>query len=79
VLAGDEVKVKIELGGIFLSDLGVYLGNIGHAVYPVRTGYELICTIVEAGPTSSYPTGTRVNSSLVLLKFYRFLSGEKPH
>jgi hypothetical protein len=26
-LAGNEVKLKIELGGIFLSNLGVYLDN----------------------------------------------------
>lgn len=59
-LIEDEVTVKTALGGICGSDLGVYLGKISHAVYPVRAGHELVGTIIEAGPTSSYPVGTRV-------------------
>lgn len=60
LLKADEVKVKMLLGGICGSDLGVYKGKIEHATYPVRPGHEVIGTIVDKGENVTYSIGTRV-------------------
>lgn len=57
---GDEVKIKLIYAGICGSDLGVYMGKLQHARYPLRPGHELLGTVIEAGEQAKYNLGTRV-------------------
>lgn len=57
---GDEVKIRIIYGGICGSDVGVYLGKLKHATYPLRPGHELVGTVIHAGPDASIEMGARV-------------------
>jgi len=56
----DEVRIRVIYGGICGSDVGVYLGKLKHATYPLRPGHELVGTVTHAGPAATVKVGTRV-------------------
>ncbi|HZG17325.1 MAG TPA: alcohol dehydrogenase catalytic domain-containing protein [Candidatus Bathyarchaeia archaeon] len=56
----DEVKIRVNYGGICGSDLGVFRGKLHHAKYPLRPGHELVGTVMEAGNSAAFQVGTRV-------------------
>lgn len=60
LLNDNEVRVRLILGGICGSDLGVYKGIFPHAKYPIRAGHELIGEIIESGEKSEVDVGERV-------------------
>jgi L-iditol 2-dehydrogenase len=58
----NQIKIKVIYGGICGSDLSVLRGKISHAIYPCRSGHEILGMVVEAGEKAPYPVGTRVVS-----------------
>ncbi len=60
ILQDNEVKIKLIYGGICGSDLSVFKGRLAHATYPICPGHELIGTIIEVGPNSTFEIGKRV-------------------
>lgn len=59
-IENDEVKIRLIYGGICGSDVSVYKGKIGHAIYPVRPGHELVGRIIEVGSKVKLKVGTKV-------------------
>ncbi|PTM58429.1 zinc-dependent alcohol dehydrogenase [Desmospora activa] len=55
-----EVLIQMEYGGICGSDLKAYKGELGHVVYPVRVGHELVGRVLQSGSDISLAPGERV-------------------
>ncbi|MEH7238169.1 zinc-dependent alcohol dehydrogenase [Bacillus sp. JJ1562] len=60
ILQDNDVKIRLIYGGICGSDLSVFKGRLAHAKYPICPGHELIGTIIEVGPNSTFEMGQRV-------------------
>lgn len=56
----NEVLIQMEYGGICGSDLKAYKGELGHVVYPVRVGHELVGRVLQSGSEVSLAQGERV-------------------
>jgi L-iditol 2-dehydrogenase len=61
-LENNQVRVKIDYGGICGSDIRVLQGTLPYARYPCRPGHEILGSVVEVGRTTPFKTGDRVIS-----------------
>ena len=59
-LGSNDVRIKVELGGICGSDLKAYKGELGYVSYPVRMGHELVGRVIDCGADVSLKRGERV-------------------
>ncbi len=55
-----QVRIEISACGVCRTDLHLVDGELPDVRYPIVPGHEIVGTIVEGGPGSRWPVGTRV-------------------